>query len=102
MSKTLNFNAIPCPKRDVTDVASWDPIFGLERKRLTPKRRFKIVLDLASMPQVNKLGISLSDMDGINTIVVCHPHAIDPSVKLVFQRKHMVGEEKRTTIDEEV
>lgn len=41
-------------------------------------------------------------MPGIDTIVVCYLLGVDPSAKLVAQRKYKVGEEKRVSIDEEV
>lgn len=41
-------------------------------------------------------------MEGIDTRVVCHFLAINPSVKSIAQRKQKIGEEKRIAIDEKV
>lgn len=41
-------------------------------------------------------------MEGIDTRVVCHFLAINPSVKPVAQRKQKIDEEKRISIDEKV
>lgn len=43
-----------------------------------------------------------SDMLGIDIRVLCHRLSVNPSVRLVLQRKLIVGEEKRVAIDEEV
>lgn len=43
-----------------------------------------------------------SDMLGIDIRVLCHRLGVNPSVRLVLQRKLIGGEEKRVSIDEEV
>lgn len=51
---------------------------------------------------IDFFALALSNMPGIDTIVVFHHLAIDSMVKPVSQRKHKVGEEKMATINEEV
>lgn len=51
---------------------------------------------------VNLFAWTPSYISGIDTRVVPHFLVVNPSSKLVAQRKKKVGEEKRTTIDEEV
>lgn len=43
-----------------------------------------------------------SDMPGIDSNVVCHQLSLDPSSKVVMQRKQKNREEKRKTITEDV
>lgn len=51
---------------------------------------------------INSFSWEPFDILGKDTRVVCHRLTIDPTVKLVSQKKHKVGEENRAFIDEEV
>lgn len=50
---------------------------------------------------IELFGQTPSDMQGIDTRVVCHHLSISHIVKPVMQRKHNVSKEKLVVIDEE-
>lgn len=92
---------------DDADIVSWNPRLGPLHHQVT-----KLVTSLFEFEEedlitllrknIDMFAWAPLDMSGIDTRMVCHRLAIDAFVKLVSQRKHKVGTEKRVGIDKEV